>query len=63
MKCIFKHNWVYSERGKAIYGEHTRMIYQKRTCAKCERVEQQDGYFDSSFGMINNWRNKWVRIG
>ena len=30
-------------------------------CEKCGRIEEQNGFFDISFGLENCWTNKWVR--
>lgn len=62
-KCIFKHKWVYSENQIAKFNDKLiTKIYLKRTCAKCEIIQEQNGYFDISCGMENYWINKWKRI-
>ena len=63
MKCIFKHDWIYSEKVYAEFNEEKgTYIYRKRTCKKCGIVEEENGFFDTSFGIENNFKYRWVRI-
>ena len=63
MTCWFKHNWIYSEKRKAYFdSESYCKIYDKRTCSKCEVVQENVGFFDISFGMENYWKDRWRRI-
>ncbi len=61
--CIFKHRWIYSEKVFAEFNEKKgTFIYNKRTCERCGIIEEQNGHFDISFGIENNYKDKWVRI-
>lgn len=62
MKCIFKHKWVYSEKRKAIFNINVfSHVYAKRTCYKCGIVQENNGFFDTSWD-LNIWTNKWITI-
>lgn len=64
MKCIFKHNWIYSEKRLAqSEGGNRAYVYDKRECRKCGKIQENNGYFETSFNMKNNWENRWVTIG
>jgi hypothetical protein len=63
MKCLF-HDWIYEDRKEVeSSGENEGSFYEKRTCRKCGKVQENDPYFDTSFGMRNNLINRWTTIG
>lgn len=65
MKCIFKHDWIYSNKGRVICRQKEKLtatIFHDRRCHKCGKVQTNNGYFEGSFN-INEWEDNWVTIG
>ncbi len=62
MKCLFRHDWIYSERRYVNHQKCQRHIYGKRVCHRCGRIEENNGFIDSSFGLFV-WTNKWMGVG
>lgn len=64
IKCIFKHDWIYKEKRLAKFSDTLGTdVYDKRFCSKCGKMQENIGYFDTSFGAVNMWKNSWMTIG
>ncbi|MHA1689999.1 MAG: hypothetical protein ACTSU7_00045 [Candidatus Heimdallarchaeaceae archaeon] len=61
--CIF-HKWVYSKPQKYISPRGTRANgYELRRCHKCQKIQQNNGYFETSLNPRGQFTNRWVTVG